>query len=164
MTHSITLLVALSFWLGVVFVHWESGQAAAPVKEDTHDTPAARLLSQESASEHWEVTARFSSGHLLFVEFLITNLGWGDRSAAAIGHVIAPDGTIAPFRNGRREGRWQLSADRLRLEVGGSTLDLHGPQYRVLIHKKEVRADLRFRPDGAALWSDTLSQSGYSLD
>lgn len=139
--------------------------AAAPTKgEESRGAPAARLLSQESASEHWELTARFSSGHLLFVEFLVTNIGWGDRSAAAIGHIVAPDGKTAPFRNGRREGRWQLSSDRLRLKVGGSTLDLHDPQYRLLVNKKDVRVDLRFRADGPALWSDTLTKSGYSLD
>jgi hypothetical protein len=104
--------------------------SAPPVQADEgRGSPAARLLPGEFASEHWELTARFDSGHLLFVEFLITNIGVGDRNAAASGHLVAPDGQTYHFTNGRREGNWQLSPDRLRLEIGASRLDLHAPVY-----------------------------------
>jgi hypothetical protein len=127
-------------------------------------TPAAHLLSGESASEHWELTARFDSGHLLFAEFLITNIGLGDRNAAASGHLVAPDGQIHQFNNGRREGHWTLSPDRLRFEIGPSRLDLHAPDYRLVVQKKNLRLDLHFQPDGPAIWSEALSSSGYALD
>ena len=126
--------------------------------------PAARLLPGEFASERWELTARFDSGHLLFAEFLITNLGFGDRNAAVIGHIIAPNGNTRRFRNGRREGRWSLSPDRLRIEVGSSLLDQSSPMYRLRVDKRSVQVGLSFRPDSPARWSDDFAPSGYALD
>jgi hypothetical protein len=137
----------------------------APVQaEEGRGNPAARLLPGEFASEHWEFTARFDSGHLLFVEFLITNIGIGDRNAAVSGHIAAPDGQLYHFNSGRREAHWQLSPDRLRCEIGASILDLHAPVYQLQVHKKTVHLDLRFRPDGPATWSEPLSATGYALD
>jgi hypothetical protein len=138
--------------------------SASPTGADTRDNPAAQLLPGASASEHWEVTARFDSGHLLFAEFLITNIGPGKQNAAAIGHVIDPDGTPHRFTNGRRQGSWSLSPDRLRIEVGASVLDLHAPTYQLRVGKRKVRVDLRFRPESPIAWSDTQTPSGYRLD
>lgn len=146
--------IALSLLLALV------PGVAAEVRGD----PAARLLPGEFASERWELVAQFDSGHLLFAEFLITNLGMGDRNAAAIGHVVEPDGKTHQFRNGRREGRWSLSSDRLRIEVGSSLLDQHNPMHRLRVDKRRVRVDLRFRPDGPAARSDEFAPSGYTLD
>jgi hypothetical protein len=138
--------------------------ATVEAAQNTRGVPAARLLANEFASEHWNLTARFDSGHLLFVEFLITNIGWGDHNAAVSGHVITPDGRAHHFHNGRREGNWQLSPDRLRLVCGKNTLDLHAPQYRLDISKKNVRLQLAFRPDNSPVWSEPLTHSGYALD
>jgi hypothetical protein len=132
--------------------------------DDMRGNPAARLLTGKSASEHWEFTARFDSGHFLFVEFLITNIGIGDQNAAAIGHLVTPDGQTRRFANGRRKGQWTLSPDRLRITVGTSTLDLHAPTYQIQINKQNVRVDLHFSPKGAAVWSNTFVPAGYSFD
>lgn len=132
--------------------------------DDTRGNPAAHFLPGAFASEHWEFTAQFDSGYLLFVEFLITNIGLGDRNAAAFGHVVAPDGQTYRFTNGRREGRWNLSPDRLRIKVGASLLDLHDPTYQIQVNKRSVRVDLHFRLDGPTLWSEALSPPGYALD
>lgn len=139
--------------------------AVAPcAADDTRGNPAAHLLPGAFASEHWEFTAQFDSGYLLFAEFLITNIGLGDRNAAAFGHIVAPDGQTYRFTNGRREGNWNLSPDRLHIEIGASLLDLHDPAYHIQVNKRSVRVDLRFRPDGPAVWSEALSPPGYALD
>lgn len=129
----------------------------------SRSNPAAQLPLGEFASEHWEFTARFDSGHLLFVHFLITNIGWGDRNAAVVGHIITPDGRTRQFDNTRSEEHWRLSADRLRLEVGPNILDLHEPQYHLQVNKKSVRLDLRFQADNPVTWAEALTQSGYTL-
>src|SRR5262249_34173587 len=116
--------------------------------------PAARLLTGEFASEHWEFTARFDSGHLLFVEFIITNIGLGDRNAAVIAHLVTPEGKLSRFANGRRENNWDLSSDRLRIKIGAILLDLHGPAYQLRMDKRSVRINLHFRPDGPAVWPE----------
>jgi hypothetical protein len=121
-------------------------------------------LRGDSASEHWEFTARFDSGHLLFVEFLITNIGLGERNAAAVWHLVTPEGKTRRTTNGRSEGKWTLSADRLRMEVGSSVLDLHAPAYQLRVNKKNMRIDLQFRPDAQVVWSENAVPSGYALD
>jgi hypothetical protein len=143
------------------------GPIISTTKSDLHElhgNPAARLLHNEFASEHWEFTARFDSGHLLFVHFLITNIGWGDRNAVVVGHIVTPEGQALQFDNARSEKNWRLSADRLRLEVGPNILDLHEPQYHLQVNKKSVRLDLRFQADNPATWSEALAQSGYTLN
>ena len=126
--------------------------------------PAARLLPGEFASEHWELTARFDSGHLLFAEFIITNVGFGDRNAAAIGYVVDPNEKLHRFRNGRREGRWTLSPDRLRMQIGSSTLDFSSIPYRLQVDKRSLHIDLRFRPEKGAIWTGEPAPTGYALD
>jgi hypothetical protein len=126
--------------------------------------PAARLLPGDSASEHWEFTARFDSGHLLFVEFLITNIGLGERNAAAAWHLVAPEGKIRRTTNGRREANWTLSTDHLRMKIGSSLLDLHTPAYQLQVDKKSIRINLQFRPDVPAVWSEKAVPAGYALD
>jgi phosphatidylglycerophosphate synthase len=124
--------------------------------------PSARLPRGDTASEYWDLTAQFDSGHRLFTRFMITNVGPGDRSAIAVGHVVRPDGSTHAFRNGRRSSRWKLSDDRLSLDIGSSELDLHGPSYRLDVHKDDILIDLRFEPRGS-VQPDTLPP-GYGMD
>jgi hypothetical protein len=91
---------------------------------------ATRLASEESASEHWDLTARFDSGHALFVRTLLTNAGPGSSTAVVVGQLVLPDGAVVDFQNGRRRARWSASPDGLLLTIGGSELDLHGPERR----------------------------------
>jgi len=126
--------------------------------------PAARLLSGELAAEHWELTARFASGHFLFVGFLMTNIGFGDRNAAVSGYVIEPNGKKHRFHNGRREGEWILSPDRLHITVGASQLDLSHMPYRLQVDKQGLRLHMRFRPQHRAVWAEELAPPGYMLD
>jgi len=132
--------------------------------EESRGNPAAHVLSGEFASEHWEFTARFDSGHLLFVEFILTNIGLGDRNAAVFGHIVPPDGKPRRFSNGRTEKYWTLSPDRLRIEVGTSLLDVHAPTYKIQVGKRSVRLELQITPAARPLWANTLAPPGYALD
>jgi len=146
---------------------WSDQLGFAATKErqvGSRVSPAARLPSEEFASEHWEFTARFNSGHLLFAHFLITNIGWGDRNAVVVGHVVMPDGHTQQFDNSRREQNWKLSSDRLRLEIGPNVLDLHDPRNALQVNKKSIRLDLRFHADNPISWPEAFMQSGYKLD
>ena len=84
--------------------------AAAPDPAAKRVDPAARLASQGSASEYWDLVARLDSNHSVFARFMITNQGPGTRTALAVGHLVQPDGTVVPFHNGRRWGRWKIFA------------------------------------------------------
>jgi hypothetical protein len=126
--------------------------------------PAAHVLPGEFASEHWEITARFDSGYMLFVEFIVTNIGLGDHNAVVLGYVVCPDGKTHRFSNGRREGNWVLSPDRLRMRIGASLLDLHNPLYQLQVSKRNVKLDLRLPPDAQPLWAQAIAPPGYALD
>ena len=77
--------------------------------------------------EYWDVTTWLDSGHRVLIRFLVTNQGPGVRTAAAVGHVVHPDGAIAPFKWGRLDGAWTLAADGRRLEIGKADLDITVP-------------------------------------
>ena len=124
---------------------------------------AARLPSGDSASEYWELTAQFDSGHRLFSKFMITNSGPGDRTALALTHLVTPEGRSHEFRNGRRKGRWQLSPDGLRIKIGSSVLDLGEPLGRLEIDKtkQQVKIYLRIRWGAGAIRGERTGPDGY---
>ncbi len=115
--------------------------AAVPPRPD----PASRISQHDSASEYWDLMARFESGHRLVWRFLITNEGPGERTATAVGRLVNPDGTITRFRNARRQGSWTLDEEGLELRIGSSFLDLRGPirSFAVDSTKQGVKIDLR---------------------
>jgi hypothetical protein len=105
--------------------------------------PAARMARRGSASEYWDLVAHLDSNHRVFARFIITNRGPGTRTALAIGHLVQPDGTAVPFKNGRRWGRWKLGPDGLRVEIGSSLLDLRGPVRRFEVDKRKKGIQIR---------------------
>jgi len=126
--------------------------------------PAARISNGGSASEYWDLSAHFDSGHYLFARFLITNEGPGEKTGVAYGHFVEPDGSIHSWQNGRRQQNWNLAADGRLLEVGSSDLDLREHGYGLRIHKKKVKIDLRFEATAPAAWDADSRHSEPSID
>ena len=135
--------------------------AAAPAPRGD---PASRISDGGSASEYWDLVARFDSGHHLFARFLITNQGPGEKTGVAYGHFVEPDGTARSWRNGRSQQNWNLGPNGLLLNVGSSDLDLRKQPYRLRIHKKKVKIDLRFEPVAAAAWDAKARSSEPAVD
>ena len=117
---------------------------AAPERGD----PVSRISDGPAASESWDFDASFDSKERLFVRFLITNEFPGDALGVVVGHFVRADGSIVPFRNGRRAGRWTLGEGGRWLKVGGSRLDLRGPELAIDIDKEKlgIQIHLRVRP------------------
>lgn len=139
---------------------------ASSAAEPEAVSPASRISDADSSSEYWDLSARFASGHHVFVRFSISNEGPGERTAYAIGQVVLPDGRVAAFQNGRRKGRWSLSDDGLRLVIGSSVLDLHEPlrHFEVDKNKKGQKVFLDFPADAGAARSWTSAPKGYRVD
>ncbi len=129
---------------------------AAVAQPDEPEALAAVRHPDDSASEHWDLTARFTDGHALFVRTMITNAGPGSNTAVVIGHVSFPDGRVYPFDNGRREGRWQVSSDGLSLKVGGSRLEMNGASrgFSKQSKKQRIQLEMRFRARPTVLDAD----------
>jgi hypothetical protein len=112
---------------------------------------AARLPSGDDAMEYWDVTAWFDSGERVVGRFLVTNQGPGDRTAAAVGHVVLADGRALPFQWGRRRDAWTLGPDGRRLEIGKAVLDLSGTTAVLTVTSKKRGIDLRLEMERAAV-------------
>ena len=147
------------------------GSATTPVRANggsearPQASPAARLAQGAEASESWALAATFDSGHRIFARFQVTNAGPGDRTAYALGHLLFPDGRVVQFQNGRLEGKWGISDDRLRLEIGSSVLDLHAPTRRFEVdkNKKGIKLFLDYEGTGP-IRSWPTPPDGYHLD
>jgi hypothetical protein len=126
--------------------------------------PASRISSGGSASEYWDLSVRFDSGHHLFARFLITNQGPGEKTGVAYGHFVDPDGNARSWRNGRRQANWSLGPNGLLLDVGSSDLDLRKQPFELRIHKKKVKINLRFDANAAAAWDSNARSSEPSVD
>jgi hypothetical protein len=124
--------------------------------------PAARLLPGSDAGEHWDLTADLDGGYRIFARFQIRNGILGDRSAAATGAIVAPDGHVTEFHYAKRKDDWKLGSDGLRLDIASASLDLHPAAPRLAIdsnsHGIKVSVELAQR------WSHSLFAEQPSLD
>jgi hypothetical protein len=138
----------IAFRVAALMVAGLGALGVAPQRGD----PVSRISAGPSASESWDIVATFDANQRLFARFLISNEWPGDASAVAIGHFIRTDGSIVPFRNGRLAGRWTLGEGGRWVEVGGSRLDLSGPEIALDIDKKKkgIQIHLRIRREPRA--------------
>jgi hypothetical protein len=144
----------LALVLGVVLL--AVAASAGDAAERSRGNPAARLAKGGSATEYWDVTATFASGHFLCARFLITNEGPGDQTGVGMGRLVGPNGEVKEFQYGREASRWSVSPDGLTIRVASSILDLHGPRRRLTIDsgKRAIKIAVEFAADGETVWSE----------
>ena len=144
----------------------DGGSEAASRPAVDLSVAASRLSSAGGASEYWDLVARFESGHRLFARFLLTNEGPGERTAVATGHLVQPDGRATPFQNGRREGRWTLGPDGLRIRIGSSVLDQSRPlrHFEVDNNKRRIKLFLDFPSDALRPRASRAVADGYAVE
>ncbi|MCU0670227.1 MAG: hypothetical protein MUF70_12895, partial [Myxococcota bacterium] len=105
----------------LVLVLWP---ATAPV------APPVRLPEGKLATEYWDLVARLDSGHLLIAQTWLSNLGVADRSAGALGWLIAPDGAPQRFKRSEEPGAWLLTDGGRRIDLHSIALEPGGPTRR----------------------------------
>jgi hypothetical protein len=130
--------------------------AAAPVSAAPSPaaTPVAglapRLSSASGATEYWDVTAWLDSGERVLARFLVTNQGPGERTGAAVGHVVLANGRTLPFQWGRLHDQWTLGPGGRSLKIGKARLELAGPTVVVSVHSAKHGIDFRLEIDRRA--------------
>jgi hypothetical protein len=126
----------------------------------------SRISDAESASEYWDIVARFEPNYSLFVRFLITNEGPGELTAVATWHLVDPSGKLTSFRNGRRQGRWTLSPDGERIRIGSSIFDQGEDAHRLEYDSKKRGISVQFEYAGSkpTAWIDAPISGNYSID
>ena len=119
-----------------------------------------------SASEYWDIVADFDNHYSLFARFMITNEGPGTRTAIASWYLVDPEKKLHPFRNGRRQGRWSLSSDGRRIEIGSSLFDQSGAVHRLEYDskKRDTLIQFQYLPKGPMVWTDPPVSGSYSID
>ena len=146
--------------------------APTPLKVLTDSTTSdigtlvARLSSADGAMEYWDVTAWLDSGERFFARFLVTNQGPGDRTAAAIGHLVLANGAVLPFKWGRRQDDWTPGKGGRRLDIAKATLDVSAPTIVVDIDSRKhgVQVHLEIdRTNDPTLVEDLVTPYTYEV-
>ena len=132
--------------------------AAAAAAVPSPGGPAVRLPEGEFASDAWDLVARFESGHLVFSQAVVTNLGWGDHKAAVVGLVVTPDEKVQVFRRSEDQGDWKLSRDGLRMDLRSIVFDRGQPMHRLDVGKDEFELGVEWKPSGEPVWPAALPQ------
>ncbi len=148
MTRTVRARFAVIVWWWWLASAWVPAPSFA-----AEDAPplAARLSPADAAMEYWDVTAWLDSGERVVARFLVTNQGPGDRTGAAVGHVVLADGRAQAFKWGRRRDAWTLGVDGRRLEIGKAVLDLSGPALVLTVKSKKRGVDLRLEIERATI-------------
>lgn len=133
-----TRLLALLLTALPAFANGDPSGADALPQPD----PAVRR-GGDQASDEYQLIASFDDGGLLLARILVTNAGPGERNAVASGLWVDRDERVHAFDNVRRSDEWELSADRRRLDIGTSHLDLSRDYARYRIDKSRIRVDLQ---------------------
>jgi hypothetical protein len=120
--------------------------------------PAVRLPEGEFASDAWDLVARFESGHMVFSQAVVTNLGWGDHKAAVVGLVVTPDRKVQTFRRSEDQGDWKLSRDGLRMDLRSIVFDRTQTPHRLDVGKDEFELAVEWQPSGQPVWPASLPQ------
>jgi hypothetical protein len=146
-------------WRRTALVVWLVAALAGAVSAvPSPGGPAVRLPEGEFASDAWDLVARFETGHMVFSQAVVTNLGWGDHKAAVVGLVVTPDKKVQVFRRSEEQGDWKLSRDGLRMDLRSIVFDRTQSQHRLDVGKDEFELGVEWKPSGEPVWPAALPQ------
>jgi hypothetical protein len=107
-------------------------------------TLALACAARAEPTEWWVLAARLDSGDQVVAEFTLTDLGPGERNAAAIGSWVERGGVATPFSRAKLGGDWTPSPDGRRIDLGKFVFDRTRPQAQLRIEKGSLRIVLDF--------------------
>ncbi len=131
----------------------------APQREDGRGDPAVRVPETEFGGDYWELAARFDSGHVVFSQALVTNVGSGDRKAAVVGVVATPEGDTHLFRRTEERKGWKLTHEGRRMDLTSIVLDRAAEPPNLEVTKREFGLRVEFDPARAPVWPENGPRS-----
>jgi len=108
-------------------------------------------------TEWWVLAAQLDSGDRVLAEVTLTDVGPGERNAAAIGAWIAADGARTPFSRAKLGGDWTASADGRRIDLGKFVFDRSTARAQLRVEKASLRIALDFPLAAAPLATKRLA-------
>jgi hypothetical protein len=100
----------------------------------------------------------------VLVEFTLTDVGPGERNAAAIGEWVAPDGALTPFSRAKLGGDWTASAGGRRIDLGKFVFDRSTAPAQVRVEKGSLRIALEFPLAAAPLATKRLAGGKWTQE
>lgn len=119
--------------------------------------PLVRLPDGKLATEYWDLVARLDSGHLLIAQTWLSNLGVTDRSAGALGWLIAPNGAPYRFKRSEAPGAWLLTDGGRRIDLHSIALAPGGPARGFEVRKQDLGIDLQMTGAAGPLSSGSVA-------
>ncbi|MEZ4460707.1 MAG: hypothetical protein R3E66_13460 [bacterium] len=101
-----------------------------------------KLKSGEAYSERYTFNIPLDGGGDVYMDFTVSNLGWGDHKGVTTARVRLPGKKAYTYKAELDEDDWSFDRKVLKIRMGKSTLEADGEGYR-LRHDGDVRIDLK---------------------
>ncbi|MBM4385844.1 MAG: hypothetical protein FJ091_21055 [Deltaproteobacteria bacterium] len=95
-------------------------------------------------TEWWLFAAQLDSGDRVLIEVTLTDVGPGERNAAAIGRWVQKDGTLVEFSRAKLGGEWTESAGGRRMDLQKFVLDRSAARAQLRVDKGSLKLALDF--------------------
>ena len=133
---------------------------ATPLLAIALAAPAANA----APTEWWVLAAQLDSGDRVLVELTLTDIGPGERNAAAIGEWIAADGAHTSFSRAKLGGDWTPSADGRRIDLGKFVFDRSAARAQLRVEKGSLRIALEFPLAAAPLATKRIAGGKWTQE
>jgi hypothetical protein len=124
----------------------------------------AASAARAAPTEWWVLAAQLESGDRVLVELTLTDVGPGERNAAAVGNWVRSDGTLVPFSRAKLGGDWNESADGRRIDLQKFVFDRSAERTRLRVEKKSLKLALDFSLPAQPLASRRLAGGKWTQE
>ncbi len=120
---------------------WEEGPSG---EEMSMKELIPKLSSEEAYTERYTFSAEIDGGGEIYIDFTISNLGWGDHHGATTARVELPGTKKYEYAEKLDEGDWAYDERSFALQIGKSSVKGVGDDTFAINHKGRVQFELTF--------------------
>lgn len=116
-----------------------------------------KMSSEETYTERYTFSAEIDGGGEIYVDFTISNLGWGDGHGASTARVELPGTKTYDYAEKLDEGDWSYGKKAFALKIGKSSIKGVGRDTFEITHEGEVPFELTFK-NTLPMWRPGVGQ------